>query len=366
MCSSDENECEGSRRYKAFLKASPDIMAFIRRDGTYIDLHPGCEIAPLVDLDSLRGKKVGDILPSLQAEWMEAIETALVENRTVNLQFTLPGRVSLYEARVIPSGPDEVLMICRDMTVLLEIQKRLETKVDERTIELERSNKSLEQFAYAASHDLREPALKIQGFGRRLKEMVGDKAGEKGAQYLDIMLSASARMVALIDDLLAYSRVGRKDGNLEYVDLGRIAQEALLDFGTTPEDLGAKITVGPMPQANVDPVQFRILFHNLLSNAIKFRHPGRTPEVTVEAREEKGMVVVEVQDNGIGFDPVFSERIFLIFERLHTRFDYPGTGIGLALCKRVVERHGGWIAAEGRPGEGATFRFAIPQHGGSA
>jgi len=226
--------------------------------------------------------------------------------------------------------------------------------------ELRASNDELRQFAYAASHDLREPLAKMKAFGQRLQERYSDVLDERGNEYLDIMRSASDRMMTLIDDLLEYSRVGRADKRIERVDLNRVMTEVVSLFSERLD--GATIQFGPdLPVVHGDPVQLFTLFQNLLSNALKFRKPDLPPTVQITSTESEDSFTIEVADNGIGFEPEHAERIFRIFERLHTRFDYPGTGVGLALCRRIVERHGGSITAEGRPGEGATFRIILPK-----
>lgn len=357
---------ESARRYDAFLRSSPDMMAFVRRDGTYIDLHPGRDIEPLVPLEMLKGKKIGDLVPHVKDDFMRAIAHALDSGREVSFHFEIPGRGDVYEARINRSSPDEVLIISRDVTKQRLTQQRLEAEVQQRTSELQRSNNELAQFAYAASHDLREPALKVKAFGNLLREnlsheKLGPGVDEKVGQYLGVMLSAADRMIILIDDLLAYSRVGRKDGEIEVIPLQQVLQGVLADLAVRIQEADAYVEMGPLPTVCVDAVQMQVVAQNLISNSLKFRRTGIRPHISISAEKpSKGFVVVQVVDNGIGFEQKYADRIFQIFERLHTRHDYPGTGIGLALCKRIVERHGGWIEAMGRPGEGSTFRFTIP------
>lgn len=232
---------------------------------------------------------------------------------------------------------------------------------DLKTVEanLQASNEELRQFAYGASHDLREPLGKIKAFGQRLEERYADKLDERGVEYLGIMRSAADRMMKLIDDLLKYSQIGASTAT-DPVDLARVVADV---FGLFTERLeGAEVFVSDkLPTIRGDETQMFTLFQNIISNAIKFKKPDQPPRIWVTATETPDLYVVEVKDNGIGFDQQHAERIFRIFERLHTRFEYPGTGIGLALCKRIVERHGGTITAQGVPGEGATFRVALPK-----
>jgi PAS domain S-box-containing protein len=238
---------------------------------------------------------------------------------------------------------------------------------------LERSNRELQDFASIASHDLQEPLRKIEAFGDRLKAKCGDDLSEAGRVYIDRMQDAARRMRSLINDLLTYSRVTTKARPFVPVDLGRIAHEVMSDLQVTIEHAGARIELGDLPVIEADPTQMRQLLQNLLSNALKFRRPGVPPVVRISGRlhgpegpdpvgidAASGLCQVTVADNGIGFKPDYAIRIFGIFQRLHGRGDYPGTGIGLATCRKILERHGGTIAASGRPGAGATFVFTLP------
>ena len=233
---------------------------------------------------------------------------------------------------------------------------------------LERSNGELQDFASIASHDLQEPLRKIEAFGDRLKAKCGDDLSDVGRMYIDRMQDAACRLRSLINDLLTYSRVTTKARPFVAVDLGRIAAEVMSDLQVTIEQAGARIELGELPEVEADPTQLRQLLQNLLSNALKFRRPGVTPVVRIggrvhgpeDARRGTRRCTVTVADNGIGFKPAYAERIFGIFQRLHGRDEYPGTGIGLATCRKILERHGGTIRASSQPGKGATFVFTLP------
>jgi PAS domain S-box-containing protein len=236
---------------------------------------------------------------------------------------------------------------------------------------LERSNRELQDFASIASHDLQEPLRKIEAFGDRLKARCADDLSEAGRIYIDRMQEAARRMRSLINDLLTYSRVTTKARPFVPVDLDRIATEVMSDLQVTIEQADARIELGDLPVVDADPTQMRQLLQNLLSNALKFRRPGVPPVVRIAGRvceTDRGagaastLCEVTVVDNGIGFKPDYARRIFGIFQRLHGRGDYPGTGIGLATCRKILERHGGTIAASSQPGEGATFVFTLPMH----
>jgi signal transduction histidine kinase len=226
--------------------------------------------------------------------------------------------------------------------------------------ELARSNAELEQFASIASHDLQEPLRKVQTFAAQINATEGERLSEQGQDFLRRMSDAAGRMRALIDDLLAFSRVSTKGKPFAPVDLGAIVPLVLSDLEVAVEERGARVDVGPLPTVEADALQMRQLLLNLLGNALKFQRPGVMPEVTVRAHVADGVAELTIADNGLGFDAQFATRIFRAFERLHGASAYPGTGIGLALCRKIVERHHGTITADGREGEGATFTIRLP------
>ena len=235
----------------------------------------------------------------------------------------------------------------RDVTARRRQRQELLAAVEE----LRRSNRELEDFAGVASHDLQEPLRKIRAFGERLANRLGGDADPQVADHLKRMTGAAGRMQTLIDDLLTFSRVRSRAGEPARVELGEVAREVLGDLDTTQ----AQIDIGPLPAVDADPTQMRQLLQNLIANAIKFRKPGGPARVEVSGGVEEGRAVVRVRDQGIGFDPAYAEKIFDIFQRLHGRGEYDGTGIGLAVCRKIVARHGGTITARSTPGAGAEF-----------
>jgi signal transduction histidine kinase len=228
--------------------------------------------------------------------------------------------------------------------------------------ELQRSNGELEQFASVASHDLQEPLRKIRAFGDQLERRFADDLGEEGLDHLRRMRGAASRMSTLIDDLLRFSRVTTHARPPEAVALRDVAEEVLGDLQTTIGEARATVNVGPLPVVRADPSQMRQLLQNLIANGVKFHRPGVEPVVEVQPAPgpQPGTVAFTVADNGIGFAPEYRERIFRVFERLHPRDVYAGTGIGLALCRKIVERHGGTITATAEDGAGATFFVVLP------
>ncbi|HTN75785.1 MAG TPA: CHASE3 domain-containing protein [Pirellulaceae bacterium] len=240
------------------------------------------------------------------------------------------------------------------------------------TEELRRSNRELEQFASVASHDLQEPLRKIQAFGDRLRERCRDQLAEQGRDFLDRMLASASRMRNLINDLLAYSRVSSKSQPYAAVDLHQVALEVTIDLEARLQQTGGQVELGELPVIDADPTQMRQLLQNLIGNALKFRRAETPPEVQVFSRvvsrtpspvdgEALGLhCEITVQDNGIGFEQVYVDRIFELFQRLHGREEYEGTGMGLAICRKIVDRHGGRITAESSPGQGARFIVTLP------
>lgn len=250
---------------------------------------------------------------------------------------------------------------------------QLQTEVEERrraehlanafAVELQRSNHELEQFASVASHDLQEPLRKIQAFADRLKARCGNQLGEQGLDYLQRILNSAVRMRRLIDELLAYARVTTRGQPFVPVDLGNMAREVVSDLEARLQQSGGFVEIAELPLIEADPVQMRQLFQNLIGNSLKFRKPGEPALVRVAGRVLSGspdLCELTVSDNGIGFEQEYAERIFQLFERLHGRSDYEGTGMGLAICRKIVERHGGRILAHGTPGQGATFLVRLP------
>ena len=243
-----------------------------------------------------------------------------------------------------------------------EIAKRqsVEMELNAYGEELTRSNKELEDFAYVASHDLQEPLRKIQAFGNLLLGEYGDTLGPEGADYLQRMHSAANRMSTLIEDLLAFSRVTRAAKRLQQVDLTAVLQDVVSDLEARVEDTGATVKVGKMATVTADPTHMRQLFQNLVGNAIKFHRPDVAPIVSVESKSKRGGIEITVSDNGIGFDEKYLDRIFAVFQRLHERSNYEGTGIGLAVCRKIVERYDGTISAKSIRNKGSTFIIWLP------
>ena len=226
--------------------------------------------------------------------------------------------------------------------------------------ELERSNEELQQFAYVASHDLQEPLRMVSSYTQLLGRRYGDRLDGDAREFMEFIVDGSARMKQLIEDLLTYSRVGTRGRELAPSSSGAALEKALANLRAAQEASGAEVTHDEMPEVLADGAQLTQLFQNLVGNAMKFRGEER-PRVHVGVQSREKVWVFTVRDNGIGLDPQYADRIFMMFQRLHNKTEYPGTGIGLAICKKIVERHGGHIWVESKPGEGATFGFTLPR-----
>jgi PAS domain S-box-containing protein len=281
------------------------------------------------------------------------------------------GEYRPFEVRGVPvTGQDGVIRewvgTCSDISErkaseaeLLHHRDHLEELVKERTAALERSNRDLEQFAYAVSHDLQEPLRNVANFLQLLKEHGGGPQDEDAARYLGFATRGTQRMRALIDDLLAFARVGTRALRFANLELGAVLDHALEDLQTVLAESGASVTRDSLPCVSADGAQLVQVFRNLIGNSLKF-HGEQPPAIHVSARRDGAFWVVSVRDNGIGIEERFFEQIFAIFRRLHPTERYPGTGIGLAVCKKVVERHGGSIRVESEVGKGSTFSFSLP------
>jgi len=273
-------------------------------------------------------------------------------------------------ALVLLSG--SFLLLNRELRQRLEFQKELEHKIEA----LNRSNAELEQFAYVASHDLQEPLRKIRAFGSKLVMRHAEGLSDEGRSLLEKIEQSAARMQRLIDDLLSFSRLVRPTGTDAPVptDLNQVLNDVLNDLSESIQTKGAEVQTDPLPTLHAHPSQLRQLFQNLISNALKFSRSDVRPLIDIDYRLVKGSEVpqatgrrregayhrIAIGDNGIGFETQYAEKIFVIFQRLHGRFEYTGTGIGLAVCKRVVSNHQGFIEAESTPGEGSTFIVYLP------
>jgi len=267
--------------------------------------------------------------------------------------------------------PKEQLAIVREVATQLAIaivQARLlarvrghaaelESSVLQRTAELEATNKELESFSYSVSHDLRAPLRAVDGYARMLEEDYGARLDDEGRRLIGVVRGASARMGTLIDDLLAFSRLGRKELACRPVDMMALVREVLAET----EHARARIDLARLPPAGADPGLLKQVWNNLIGNAVKYSGKSPAPRIEIGGREADGENIYWVRDNGVGFDMRYADKLFGVFQRLHRAEEFPGTGVGLAIVQRVVVRHGGRVWAESAPGEGACFHFSLPR-----
>ena len=269
-------------------------------------------------------------------------------------------KIMLLNARLVSQGPSLpriILLAIEDITA----RRFTEWRLAEQHRELERSNAALDEFASVASHDLQEPVRKILSFGDLLSTSAGPALDGPARGYLARMLSSAARMRTLISDLLLYSQVSTRVQSFVSTDLARIAKEVIADLETAIAESGGRVEVGALPVIAADPLQIRQLLQNLLGNALKYRRTDTPPVVRLSCASPNPLSrAITVTDNGIGFNEKYATKIFGMFVRLHGRADYEGSGIGLAICRKIVERHGGTIAATSTAGQGATFTVTLP------
>jgi two-component system, LuxR family, sensor kinase FixL len=296
------------------------------------------------------------------------LEKALLGIETNNVEMVVKNPENPDGALIITSGRpllDEkgniqgAVSIFRDVT---EEKHQENLKIYAKA--LEASNRDLQDFIFVASHDLQEPLRKIQSYGNFLKDEAKDTLTGDSAIYLSRIQGAARRMSVLIEDLLQLTRISTKAKPFEPVDLSEIIKEVQADLEIRLKETGGRIETGEMPKLEADPAQMRQLFQNLISNSLKYAKPGVPPIVLVESKTDTGeeRCRIWVKDNGIGFEQQYAGKIFNIFQRLHANDEYEGTGIGLAICRKVVERHGGKITAASELGKGATFEVALPLH----
>ena len=376
----EETQRANSQYTRSLIEASLDPLAAIRADGIITDGNESLIEATGVDRDQLIGTDFSTYFTEpeqARAVYERVFAEGAVRDYPLELRH-LSGRVThvLYNASVYYDINGEVagvLAVARDVTeqrkaeaLIRQMNAELEDRVRQRTAELEavnqelaRSNADLDQFAYVASHDLQEPLRGVSGCVELLVNRNRKLLDERSQEIAQHAVDGAARMQRLIEDLLAYSRVGTRGGTAVLVDTGQTVREALLNLESAVRESGATIDAVDLPTVPADPTQLRQLFQNLLGNAIKFRS-DRPLRLEIKARPVEARWEFSVRDNGIGIEKDYFDRIFVIFQRLHSRDEYPGTGIGLAICKKIVERHGGRIWVESEPGQGTTFFFTLP------
>jgi len=304
--------------------------------------------------------RTGDEIEDLSHEFCRM--TAQLKGVYENLEQRVQGKTLELSSKVVEleETKQAILNVLDDLNVEKNKLEESETKLKETAVDLNRSNAELEQFAYIASHDLQEPLRMVTSYVQLLAQRYRGKLGTDADEFIGFAVEGALRMRTLISDLLEYSRVGTRGIPFVPTDCRVILGWALTNLKMAIEESHSQVEIGELPEITADASQMLQLFQNLVANAIKFRKKEGIPQVRIAAREETGEWLFSVSDNGIGFEAKYAERIFGIFQRLHGREEYPGSGIGLAVCKKIVERHGGRIWAESEAGKGSVFYFTIP------
>jgi PAS domain S-box-containing protein len=254
------------------------------------------------------------------------------------------------------NGETLIISNIRDVTA----RKIVDTRLQATAADLARSNAELEQFAYVASHDLQEPLRMVASYTQLLARRYQGKLDQDADEFIGFAVDGARRMQELINDLLTYSRVGTRALQLEEVDTAQVVDQVVADLAAAIAETQANITRDNLPTLRADHIQVRQVFQNLIANGIKFHRPDDTPRLHISVTRQHAMWQFSITDNGIGIEPQYQERIFALFQRLHSRAEYPGTGIGLAICKKIVERHGGQIRVDSELGRGTNFVFTLP------
>jgi PAS domain S-box-containing protein len=353
-------------RYRGLLEAAPDAMVVVNPAGEIVLLNVQAEKQFGYSRDELVGQQMKNIIPQgfaerLIADALRSVEDALAQQIGTGIELTgrrKNGSDFPLELMLSPLESAEGILVTaaiRDITTRKQGEANLLYKVEE----LKRSNEELGQFAYIASHDLQEPLRMVASYTQLLSRRYKGKLDADADQFIAFAVDGASRMQRLIQDLLMYSRVGTKGQELIDTSGEEALKYALINLRGAIEESGAQVTHDPLPNVLADESQLIQLFQNLVGNAIKYQSPG-VPEVHISAaRNGEKKWIFSVKDNGLGIDPQYFERIFGMFQRLHKREEFAGTGIGLAICKKIVERHGGIISVESQPGQGSTFRFAL-------
>ncbi len=353
-------------RYRGLLEAAPDAMVVVNQGGEIVLLNAQAEKQFGYSRDELLGQKVKNVIPEgfaerLISDALRSAEDALAQQIGTGIELIARhknGSDFPIEIMLSPLESAEGVLVTaaiRDISTRKKAELHLLRKVEE----LNRSNEELGQFAYIASHDLQEPLRMVASYTQLLSRRYKGKLDADADEFIAFAVDGASRMQRLIQDLLAYSRVGTKGKDLLDTSSEEALQRALINLRGAIEESGALVTHDPLPEVMADETQLIQLFQNLVGNAIKYQGPG-IPRVHISAAPQGGKEwIFSVRDNGLGIDSQYFEKIFGMFQRLHKREEFAGTGIGLAICKKIVERHGGSISVESQPGQGSTFRFAL-------
>ncbi|MEM9490735.1 MAG: ATP-binding protein [Myxococcota bacterium] len=350
---------ELTRQLSALIDALPDRMFRMDIAGVYRDCRNSREANSPVRCEQIIGSNIRDsVLPEeIQEQTLAAVRVAVAEDRLHEFEYEQGGESGRrrFEARFVKSGSDEAMVLVRDITDATQTRRDLEMA----NMALKLVNRELRKFAYVASHDLQEPLRTVLSYIDLLERHYGQAFDDRGNKWLRYIVTSARRMRQLLDDLLEYSQVGQLR-ELRLLDSNQIVRELVADLSDEVERLGGTVEIGTLPAVVANETELRQIFYNLISNALKFRRTDLVPLVHIWAEPERDGWTFTVKDNGIGIDPGHHKRIFEVFQRLHTHDEYEGTGIGLALVKKIVEGRGGQILVRSRTGQGSEFRFTLP------
>ncbi|HEX3044952.1 MAG TPA: ATP-binding protein, partial [Bacillota bacterium] len=365
-----QNLKKSEKRFKDIAFSSADWIWELDEKGVYTYCSEKVEELLGYQREEIIGKTPFDFMPPEEAERNRAIFDQILQNREQikdleNWNLSKNGRRICFLTNGVPILDEQNQLIgYRGVDKDITESKQAEITLKEIMEDLKRSNIELEQFAFIASHDLQEPLRKIRMFSDKLQNNYRQVLDEKGADYLQRMNNAAVRLETLVQGLLEYSRVSTKLQPFEPIDLNEVIKEVLGDMEIRINETNAKIIIENLPTMNGDPLQMRQLFQNLIGNAIKYYRENVAPVIKIHSRRFKEFnqeyYEIQIIDNGIGFENIYAEKIFGLFQRLHGRIEYEGAGLGLSICRKIVTRHGGNITANSKPGEGSTFTIKLP------
>jgi PAS domain S-box-containing protein len=361
---------ESARRLQSTLDNMLEGCQIIDSDWRYVYVNESAARHGRRRQEDLIGQSITDLYPGIEnSEMFAAMRRCLAEKAATVMEnlFTYPDGGEAWFDLSIQPVPEGVFVLSIDVTerkraeeAMRLLNVELEGRVVERTTELAAANRELEAFAYSVSHDLRAPLRAIDGFSRILGEDYASRLDVEGKRVVGVIRENTRRMGELIDDLLSFSRAGRHQMQRSHVDMRALVGAAFAKAREAGGQRRVEFTVEEIPDVAGDVAMLRQVWINLLANAVKFSLPKQSPRIEVRGRIDDGEAIYQISDNGVGFDMTYAEKLFGVFQRLHNAREFPGTGVGLALVQRIVQRHGGRVWAEGRPGEGATFSFSLP------